>query len=148
MPLHHRAFFPTAYALVACQLVGCTAAAAQDGVPEAVEQTFAAKYPGAEEVRWGRDRNDSHEAHFRLDGRKLRADFREDGTWIETEESISWKELPRAVRKAVEDEYDEDDVVELEFTDNAEKGEFYDVELDPKGEKKFDVEYRADGTKL
>ena len=147
MPLRRHAVVSAAFALAACQL-GPTPAAAQDEVPAAVAASFATKYPGAEEVRWGRDRNDSHEAHFRLDGRKLRADFDADGTWIETEESVRWKDLPEAVRDAVEGEYDEDDVVELEFTDNAEKGEFYDVELDPKGEKKFDVEYRADGTKL
>ena len=120
----------------------------QDGTPRVVVEAFAAKYPNAKDVDWRRDRNDSYEAHFELGDRKLRADFNPNGTWIETEESIDYDELPKAVQEAIKAEFDKDDIVELEFTDNAEKGEFYDVEIDPKGEKKFDVEYRADGTKL
>ena len=142
--------FATAVALVlivACQL-SPGEAAGQEEVPSVAVETLLRKYPGAEGIEWGRDRNDSHEAHFEHDGRKLRADFDEVGVWIETEESVDWDELPEAVRRAVEGEYDRDDIVELEHTDSAEKGEFYDVEIDPKGEKKFDVEYRADGTKL
>lgn len=134
-------------ALSACQVSPGTAAAQEDVPPGAIE-ALTAKYPTAEDVRWGRDRNDSHEAHFRFEGRKLRADYTESGAWIETEESIDYGELPAAVREAIEAEYDAHDIVELEHTDNAVKGDFYDVELDPKGEKKFDVEYRADGSKL
>lgn len=136
-----------AWLLAASTQLACVAAA-QDDVPAAAREHLAAKYPGADGVSWDRDRNDSHEAHFEYEGRKLRADYTDEGTWIETEESIDWEELPQAVRAAVEAEYDPDDIEELEFTDSAEKGEFYDVELDPKGEKKFDVEYRADGTQL
>lgn len=133
--------------LVACQLSPGDASG-QGDVPELAIETLMRKYPGAKSVEWGRDRNDSHEAHFEYAGRDLRADFDEEGVWIETEESIDWDELPEPVREAIEAEYDPDDIEELEHTDNAEKGDFYDVELDPKGEKKFDVEYRADGTKV
>lgn len=134
-------------ALSACQLSPGTAAA-QGEVPAGAIESLAAKYPTAEDIRWGRDRNDSHEAHFEFEGRKLRADYTESGAWIETEESIDYDELPAAVREAIEAEYDVDDIVELEYTDNAEKGDFFDVEIDPEGEKKFDVEYRADGSKV
>jgi len=121
---------------------------AQGETPTAVLSNFSAKYPGAKKVKWGIDRNDSHEAHFQLRGVKYRADFNPDGSWIETEQSLDWDELPSAVQDAIKRDYDKDDIVELEFTDNAKKGEFYDVEIDPKGEKNFDVEYRVDGTKL
>ena len=117
-------------------------------VPDAVARAFIAKYPGEKSPDWGRDRNDSYEAKFRKDGIELRADFTPGGQWIETERSLSWDELPQAVRDAVEREYDKDDIVELEYTENAERGNFYDVEIDEKGEKKKDVEYRADGRKV
>jgi len=123
-------------------------AAQADSTPEVVLASLAAKYPGAKKVKWNRDRNNSHEAHFRLNGVKLRADFNPDGSWIETERSLEWEDLPDEVQAAIKSEYKKDDIVELEFTDNAKKGEFYDVELDPKGKKKFDIEYRVDGSKL
>jgi hypothetical protein len=121
---------------------------AQADAPEAVQQAFSAKYPAAKKVKWGKDRNDSFEAHFQLNGVKYRADFNPSGSWIETERSLDWGDLPDAVQDAIKEEYKKDDIVELEFTDNARKGEFYDVEIDPKGKKKFDIEYRADGSKL
>ena len=121
---------------------------AQADTPEAVQKTFEAKYPGAKKVKWGKDRNDSFEAHYQLDGVKYRADFNPSGSWIETERSLDWEDLPEALQNAIKEEYKKDDIVELEFTDNANKGEFYDVEIDPKGKKKFDIEYRADGSKL
>ena len=116
--------------------------------PAAVLEAFRAKYPSEKTPEWETDRNGSYEAHFKQRGKKMRADFTPEGTWIETEMSVKWKDLPGAVRDAIEDEYDRDDIVELEYTDNAEKGRFYDVEIDPKGDPKFDVEYRGDGTKL
>ncbi|MFK8056609.1 MAG: PepSY-like domain-containing protein [Saprospiraceae bacterium] len=137
--------------LFACSLCfACTdgALAAQGKIPDVVEASLAVKYPGAKKVKWNRDRNNSHEAHFQLNGVKFRADFNPDGSWIETERSLDWKDLPDAVQAAIKAEYKKDDIVELELTDNAKKGEFYDVELDPKGQKKFDIEYRADGSKL
>ena len=124
------------------------AAAAQGDVPAVVAQAFAVKYPTVRDAEWQRDRNDSYEAHFVYQGVKLRADFTPTGSWIETERSIKWDELPNAVQESIKSEYDKDDIVELEFTQNAKRGDFYDVEIDPKGEKKFDVEYRADGTVL
>ncbi len=129
-------------------------AGAQAGVnyssdtPEAVAAAFAAKYPGESSAEWRRDRNDSYEAHFTQEGERMRADFTPAGVWIETERSVKWGDLPQAVQNAIKAEYKKDDIVELEYTENAERGEFYDVEIDPKGGKKFDVEYRADGSKV
>ena len=136
--------------LAALLIVSCHAspASAQKYAPEAVKQTFARLYPDAKQVDWRTDRNDNYEAHFRLQGTKLRADFTPAGEWVETEQNVDWDDLPQAVQEAINENYDKDDVVELEYTDSATKGKFYDVELDPKGEKKFDVEYRSDGSKL
>lgn len=128
---------------------GAAEGQATDGkVPAAVLEGFAAQYPNEKSPRWERDRNGSYEAKFRLLGEKVRADFTPAGVWIETERSIKWKDLPDAVQEAIEEEYDRDDIEELEYTVSAEKGRFYDVEIDPKGEKKFDVEYREDGEKI
>ena len=133
-----------------CSVFACSnnALSAQEDAPELVKKALFAKYPSAKKIKWGIDRNNSHEAHFQVDGIKYRGDFNPDGTWIETERSLDWGDLPDAVQAAIKAEFKKSDIVELELTDNALKGVFYDVELDPKGKKKFDIEYRADGSKL
>lgn len=108
------------------------------------KQAFHRKYPAARAIDWRKDDHGYHEAHFELDGKSLRADFTDDGRWVETERSVDYDELPDAVKAVVKDKYDPDDVVEVEFVDHAEKGQFYDVELEDKGEK-FDVEITVDG---
>ncbi len=120
----------------------------QDGIPAVVAEGFASKYPGVQARKWGRDRNNNFEAQFEQDGMSVRADFTPAGAWIETERGVKWNDLPSAVQQAITSEFKESDIVELEFTQNAERGDFYDVEIDPKGNKKFDIEYRADGTVL
>ena len=144
---HFWTLLTAALTLLACETPTASAQDA-DEVPAAVLASMRRTYPEARDVEWDVDRNDNYEAHFELGRRKLRADFAPDGTWIETEESIKWKHLPEAVQEAVKAEYDKDDIEELEHTVSRTKGDFYDVEIDPKGEKKFDVEYRADGTKM
>ena len=147
----HRSFLNLIVVTLLCTNLACNtteAKAQKDDIPAAVLANLKAKYPAAEDLEWEIDRNDNFEAQFEIKGEKVRADFKPDGTWIETEESVKWDELPEAVQDAFKEEYDKDDIVELEHTVSAEKGEFYDVEIDPKGDKKFDVEYRPDGTKM
>ena len=135
-------------ALACCLLLfaACyaTPAADNDDVPRAVQEAFAQKYPGAENVRWSRDKNDYHEAHFTLDGEKYRADFEKSGKWIETEQNVKKKDLPKAVEKVIEDKYDKPKIYEVELVDHHSKGVFYDVEIKHKG-KKLDVMVRRDG---
>ncbi|MGB3182374.1 MAG: PepSY-like domain-containing protein [Cyclobacteriaceae bacterium] len=107
--------------------------------------TFEQKYPDAKDVDWNTDSNDYYEAEFEQDDEKYRADFEQDGTWIETENSIDYDDLPEAIQEAVKRDYDPDDITEVEQVDHAKKGKFYDVEFKDKGKNK-DVEYREDGS--
>lgn len=109
--------------------------------------SFAQRYPAAESVSWNEDDNGNHEAEFRLDGEKYRADFSPEGNWIETENSIKFDNLPKLVQKLVEQEYDKDDITEIEYVDSAQRGKFFDIEFKQKG-KNLDVMVRADGTLL
>ena len=140
--------FPLALLTLATLACNSPEARAQDDgdeVPAAVDAELRAKYPDATDVDWGVDRNDNYEAHIEVQGVKMRVDISPAGEWIETERSVDYDELPEAVRATIEREFDEDDIEELEHTVNKDKGEFYDVELDPKGEKKFDVMIAKDG---
>ena len=73
-----------------------------------------------------------------------RKDFDAEGNWVETERSIKYGDLPEAVKKTIEEQYDKDDVEEVELVEHPTKGTFYDVELKRDG-KKFDVEVAANG---
>jgi hypothetical protein len=115
--------------------------------PEAVKKTFQAKYPGENDPDWHQDDHGYYEAHFKIDGIKYRADFNKDGSWVETETSIKKKDLPKAIRDAIKENYDDEDISEIEKVQSASKGLFYDVEFKKKGKNK-DVEFRADATQL
>lgn len=107
-------------------------------------KNFDKKYPDAKNITWEIDDHGYHEAKFEMDGEKYRADFDGEGNWIETERNIKYKNLPEAVKKTIEEQYDKDDVEEVELVDHPTKGTFYDVELKQDG-KKFDVEVAANG---
>lgn len=115
--------------------------------PEAVQKTFEAKYPGENDPDWEKDSHGNYESHFKIDGIKYRADFRPNGQWIETETSIDKKDLPKAIRKIIETEFDDEEINEVEKVEHYSKGTFYDVEFKRKGKNK-DVEFKADGTIL
>lgn len=113
--------------------------------PKAVKKTFQAKYPGENDPDWHQDANNNYEANFKIDGIKYRADFKENGTWIETETSLKKKELPKPIKNAIKDNYGSEDITEIEKVESATKGLFYDVEFKQKGKNK-DVEFRKNGS--
>lgn len=108
------------------------------------EDALWMKYPDIQNVSWNTDDHGNQEAEFEMQGEKYRADFDQQGQWIETENSIDYDDLPEAVKQALKD-YDKDDIAEVEHVDNQKKGEFFDVEFKQKGKNK-DIEIRADGT--
>lgn len=120
-------------------------ACAQSDVPEVVQQAFKAKYGSLGNVEWNVDAHGYFEAQFKDKGEKYRADFTKDGQWVETENDIKYKELPKAIRKVIESKYSDRKVTEVEHVTHHSKGEFFDVEFKQKG-KNMDVEFRADGT--
>ncbi|MGB3592414.1 MAG: PepSY-like domain-containing protein [Nonlabens sp.] len=116
-------------------------------VPKVVVEAFKAKYPNESDPDFEQDAHGYWEAHFKKKGEKYRADFSQDGKWIETENSIKYKNLPKAIREAIKKEFGDDKITEVEHVMSASKGEFYDVEFKRKG-KNMDVEYRKDGSKV
>jgi len=129
--------------LLILTLFNCNQASGQ--APDAVQQAFEKKYPGENDPDWEIDANGNYEAHFKKKGEKYRADFSPNGQWIETENSIKNKELPKAIKKVIKDKYKSEEITEVEHVTSAKKGEFYDVEFKQKG-KNMDIEFRADGT--
>ncbi|ULC59919.1 PepSY-like domain-containing protein [Flaviramulus sp. BrNp1-15] len=116
---------------------------ANSQVPEAVKKTFQLKYPGENDPDWHKDAHGNFESHFKIDGVKYRADFNPNGMWIETETSIKKKDLPKAIRERIDNEFD-GKIAEIEKVDHHSKGIFYDVEFKQKGKNK-DIEFKANG---
>tara|TARA_R100000935_G_scaffold20091_1_gene38130 strand:+ start:684 stop:1163 length:480 start_codon:yes stop_codon:yes gene_type:complete len=131
-------------ALVSCQ-ENKNEKEVESSVPEAVKMAFQNKYPGENDPDWKQDELGYWESHFKIDGEKYRADFNEDGSWVETENSIKNDELPEAVKMVIAEKYKDTKITEVEHVDSAKKGVFYDVEFRQKG-KNLDVEFREDGT--
>ena len=130
-------------------LPACEEADPDGPLPQKIKDEWKKRYPDAEQIKdWEVDGNGYYEVRFKNDGEKLRADFTHYGRWIETERSLKWKDLPKAVQEAVKaGEYDKDKIDEIELTDHYRKGRFYDVEFEIDG-KKIDVEYTEDGKRL
>ncbi|BAO56359.1 PepSY-like domain-containing protein [Nonlabens marinus] len=115
--------------------------------PQSVVANFQAKYPGETDPDWHLDSNGLWEANFKINGERYRADFEPNGLWVETENSIKKSELPEAIKLAIEKDYKDLKITEVERVQHYSKGWFYDVEFKQEG-KKMDVEYREDGTSL
>jgi hypothetical protein len=112
-----------------------------------VESSFEKRYENVGKVKWDVDSNGFWEGEFEKEGKTYRADFKEDGSWVETERSLEFDELPDAVRTAIRSEHGKREIAEIEEVDNHEKGKFYDVEFKEMG-KNEDVEYNTDGKPL
>jgi len=116
-------------------------------VPLVVKKSFETKYPKEKTPSWEIDAHNNFEAHFKDKGIKYRADFSPNGQWIETETSISKKQLPEAIQQKIKQHYNNYKIAEIEKVSSALKGEFYDVEFKQKGKNK-DIEFRASGEEL
>lgn len=125
-------------------LLLCCHQQVQGQTPEAVKKTFQKMYPGENDPDWHQDDHGNYESHFKIDGVKYRADYNSDGSWIETETSIDKKDLPKAIQKRIEEDFD-GKITEIEKVEHHSKGTFYDVEFKQKGKNK-DVMFKADGT--
>lgn len=133
--------------LLAISMLGCMGQMSAQDAPDAVKKTFQKKYPGENDPDWHLDAHGNYESHFKIDGIKYRADFNPDGSWIETETSIDKKDLPKAIKKIIDERFKDRKISEVEKVQSATKGLFYDVEFKQKG-KNMDVEFKADGTIL
>lgn len=129
-----------------CLLVTCQPET-KGQTPKAVEQAFKSKYPNESDPDWRIDKNGNFESHFKKDGEHYRADFSPNGDWIETESNIKKKELPKAILKVLDTDFEDVKIVEIEKVDHATKGIFYDVEIKV-DDKKKDLEFTKEGKRI
>jgi hypothetical protein len=126
-----------------------------DKVPQQVMDTLKAKFPKAEIDKWTREREGAvvvYDFEFKQDGRKFEADIKEDGTIHNWEKEIAAKDLPDAVKKAVEMKYPNAVLKEI-LAITAVKGgkdalEGYEIVLETADKKFVEVTIAPDGKTL
>jgi hypothetical protein len=114
-------------------------------VPEAVKNAFAAKFPGATNVKWGKENAKEYEAEFKLNNNAISANFKLDGSWVETESVIPVADLPAAVTSAIHIKYPGAPVTLAEKTEQPGNKVLYEVAIKVNGKKKS-LEINPDGS--
>jgi hypothetical protein len=118
----------------------------QDKIPKAVMDSLLAKFPKARIDKCVKEKEGNdivYDIEFKQEGRKCESDIKEDGTYINYEKAIEAKDLPKAVRDAVEKRYPQATLKEImeetEVKGKDEKISAYEVILVPAGKKEVEV---------
>jgi hypothetical protein len=114
-------------------------------VPEAVKNAFAAKFPGATNIKWGKENAKEYEAEFKLNNNSVSSNFKMDGSWVETESVIPVADLPTAVTSAINTKYPGAPVTHAEKTEQPGNKILYEVAITVNGKKKS-LEINPDGS--
>lgn len=146
-------------AVVAGLLLAQPAAGAQDKdklgldkIPKKVMDALKAKFPKAKIQKWTKEKEGEtvvYDVEMTQEGRKFEADVREDGTIHNWEKEIAAKDLPKAVRRAVDKKYPKATLKEImqitAVKDGKEALEGYEVVLETADKKGVEVTVAPDG---
>jgi putative PepSY-like beta-lactamase-inhibitor len=148
-------------AVLAGLLLALPAASAQDKkkdsldldrIPKVVMQALKAKFPKAEIHKWTKEKEGDdviYDIEFKQEGRKCEADIKEKGDYINYEKAIEAKDLPKAVRDAIEKRYPKatlkENMEETEVKGKDEKLSAYEVVLTTAEKKEVEVRVSPNG---
>ena len=125
--------------------IATTCCSQKINVPPAVIKAFNNKYPGALNVKWGKESAKEYEAEFKLNGNNVSANFGTDGSWVETETAIKVTELPEAVVAAIKKNYPGAVITMAERLEEPGNKLLYETVIKMKGKKKT-LEMKPDGS--
>ena len=114
-------------------------------VPDAVATAFKSKFPTATGVKWGKENAKEYEAEFNLNNTAVSANFKLDGSWVETETTIPSGELPAAVSSAINKKYPGAVYTRTEKIEKPGGKILYEANIKVNGKKK-ELELNADGS--
>ena len=145
-------------ALGLCLLIGTAAARADeekvplDKIPKAVMDSLLAKFPKAkiDKCTKAKEGDDVvYDIEFKEGDRKCEADITEKGTYINFEKAIAAKDLPKAVKEAIEKKYPKATMKEImeetEVKGKDEKISAYEVVLETADKKDVEVRVSPEG---
>jgi hypothetical protein len=123
-------------------------------IPKQVMDALKAKFPKAEIRKWSKEKEGDevvYDIEFNENGRACEADIRENGTYINYEKSITAKDLPAAVTKAIEAKFPKATLKEImeetEVKGKEEKLSAYEVVI-ATADKSFEIRFSPDGKVL
>ena len=135
-------FFSVAVLLMVT--LSCTG---QTVAPAAVSKAFAAKFPNAKDVKWGKENVHEYEAEFTEGNVKASANFNDKGEWLETEMVIDGSSIPANVAEVFHKSYPG---VIIKAADKIKKANgkiYYEIEY-KSGTKTHEVIFDEDGKKV
>jgi hypothetical protein len=122
-----------------------------DKIPQVVMDGLKAKFPKAEIYKWTEEKEGDmvvYDIEFKQEGWKFEADIKEDGSIYNWEKAIEIKDLPEAVKKAVETKYPKSTMKEImEITavnDGKDALEGYEIALETADMKEVEVAVAPD----
>ncbi len=113
-------------------------------VPAKVKTGFDQKFPAAQKVKWGKENANEWEAEFTFNGKAYSANYKSDGTWLETEYSVAMSEVPADVTKTLAKEAPGYKLIGSDISETP-KGIVYEFDIKT-GNVKKEVAINADGT--
>ena len=115
--------------------------------PQTVQTAFKAKFPTVSNPQWEMEGDGEWEAEFKMNGKEMSANFKTDGTWLETETELNKSNLPAAVKKAIASKFPGMEIEEATLVEMPGKASAYEVEME-KGETTIEALFSADGKVL
>lgn len=122
-----------------------TSCAQKPAAPAAVQSAFKAKFPNVQKAKWEQEDEGEWEAEFKMNGKEMSANFKADGTWLETETEIKTSALPQTVKDAIAAQFAGYEMEEATTVETPGQPMAYEVELE-KGETTVEALFKADGT--
>jgi uncharacterized membrane protein YkoI len=123
-----------------------------DKLPAKVKAALNGRFPGGTVTSAEKEIENGqlvYDLELKHNGRKYEMDVREDGTIMEIEKEVAFKDLPEAVTKALEDKFPKASYEEAMEVNKVEgKKEtltHYEVTLVTAGKKKLEVEVSLEG---
>lgn len=113
-------------------------------VPAAVKSAFEAKYPKAEKVSWGMEKQGEYEAEFVLNGIESSANFDSKGQFMEFETEIKESDLPQVVKSVLAKDFAGYKIGDVSKSTNAKGVTEYEMEA-AKSKDKFELSFDANG---
>jgi len=116
--------------------IGCSQKVNEKDVPGAVKTAFTNKFSGASDVKWEKENKTELEATFKINNNDVSANFKLDGSWVETETTIPFNQLPAAVTNAVNTKFPGAVYGRTEKIEKPGNKIFYEVNITLNGKKK------------
>ncbi len=112
--------------------------------PEAVSRALEQKFPGATNIKWGKESENEWEANFRLNNLNASANFSNTGEWLETETEIPVSRLPGSVVSAIQEADKGCKITGAAMIESSKSETVYEADIKT-GLRKKEVFYNQDG---